>query len=68
MGKERRRREGGRIPGVLGASVDIQRPAKRSRDAGGELAESFRKASKTLEETARDFVALRHRLTRQNSR
>jgi hypothetical protein len=36
----------------------------RKRDPGSDLAESFRKASKALEEATRDVVALRHRVTK----
>ena len=65
MGKEVRRRGGAKIqdvardpgPGKGGA----QYPA-------GDLAESFRKASKALEGVTRDLVALRRRVTKSPTR
>ena len=40
----------------------------RGRYPAGDLAESFRKASKALETATRDVIALRHRVTKPPSR
>jgi hypothetical protein len=64
MGKEKRRREAAQIQDFLGEMRSRQR---RARYPAGELAESFRKASKALEAAARDVVALRHRVTKPPS-
>ena len=45
-----------------------EQKAARSGDSATEIAESFRKASKALEAATRDFVALRHKLTKPTSR
>jgi hypothetical protein len=55
MGKERPRRE------------RAQKPAGRQESAA-ELAESFRKASKSLEAVTRDVIALRRRLSKPTAR
>jgi hypothetical protein len=67
MGKEKRRREAAQIQDILG-EAGSRAPQHRARYPAGELAESFRKASKALEAVTRDVVALRHRVTKPPSR
>ena len=65
MGKESRRRDGAKIQDMLGAPASgAEGQEDRARYPAGELAESFRKASKALEVATRDVVALRHRVTK----
>jgi hypothetical protein len=45
----------------------MQLPA-RPRESATELAESFRKASKSLEAVTRDVIALKRRLTKPSAR
>jgi hypothetical protein len=52
--------------GELGSGAEA--PEGRGRYPAGELAESFRKASKALEAATRDVIALRHRVTKPPSR
>jgi hypothetical protein len=59
MGKENRL-------GKMAARAEQK--AARSGESATEIAESFRKANKALEAAARDFVALRHKLTKPTSR
>lgn len=68
MGKESRPSGGAKIQDVFGELST--RPESREGHGGypaGELAESFRKASKALEDAARDVIALRHRVTKPPS-
>ena len=67
MGKEKRRREAAQIQDILG-DMRSRVPQRQARYPAGELAESFRKASKALEAAARDVGALRHRVTKPPSR
>jgi hypothetical protein len=62
MGKERRRREATQIKDI---SEDMRsRVPERRRYPAGDLADSFRKASKALDAATRDVMALRHRVTK----
>jgi hypothetical protein len=63
MGKEKRRREATQIPDNLD-DMRSRVPQRGGRYPAGDLAESFRKASKALEAATRDVVALRHRVTK----
>jgi hypothetical protein len=68
MGKGKRR-ERAPIDQMLDGIVPHgQQPARRPHDSAGELAESFRKASKALETATRDLVALKDRFTRTRPR
>jgi hypothetical protein len=60
MGKETRRTQ---TTQAKHAVADLRR-----RDPAADLAENFRRASKALEQAARDVVALRHRVTKPPSR
>ena len=69
MGKETRRGGGARIPDMLGELTTRPEGREgRGRYPAGDLAESFRKASKALEAASRDVIALRHRVTKPPSR
>jgi hypothetical protein len=63
MGKENRRRQAMQIQDIL-EEMRSAVPRRGVRYPAGDLAESFRKASKALEAATRDVVALRHRVTK----
>jgi hypothetical protein len=67
MGKERRRRQATQIQDIL-EDMRSRVPQRGARYPAGDLAESFRKASKALEAATRDVAALRHRVTKPPSR
>jgi hypothetical protein len=67
MGKGRRRGEAVQIQDILD-EMRSRVSQGQARYPAGELADSFRKASKALEAATRDVVALRHRVQKPPSR